>query len=125
VARTQKAWPSVPHPGLADVGLAGHDHRQHLGAVALVVRLAEEEDPCRTPGQFLRRVAEDFGQLAVAALHHAVPREQDAHRRIVENHLLLVEGLPRALLGFMRRRDVLGQPDRSRRADWPDRGRCR
>jgi hypothetical protein len=75
----------LPRPRFADVRLAGHEHRMHFGAVALIVGFAEVEDACRSPGQFLRPVAENFGQLAIAALHHAVPREEDADRRIVEN----------------------------------------
>ena len=102
----------LPRPGFADVRLAGHEYRKHFGAVALIVGFAEIKDTRRSPGQFLRPVAENFGQLAIAAQHRAVPREQDAHRRIVENQLLFVEGLPCPLLGLARRRDVLDQPDR-------------
>ena len=94
--------------------LAGREQRARLAADALVALRVRIDHAARPAHQlFGRAVAEDFGRAAVAMLEHAIAREQDADRRVVEDRRQFVARLLQRLFGDLALRVVFEDPDRA------------
>src|SRR6185503_5213411 len=105
---------AAPEQPFAVVGLTGS------GAIGeptrlLPVRLRREHYSRALADELARISADHILEEAVAALDRAVADERDAHRRVVEDQLLLAERALHALLGLVLLRDVLEQPHRALR----------
>ena len=89
---------------------------RQYGGIALnsgrpVLFVAVIKNARRLTDQLLRGVAK-YGPHGLVAAHHLAPGgKQDAHRRVVKNHLLRLKGAAHALVVLAGLGDVIDQPD--------------